>query len=415
MVSCVTVNHSPSPSTWPTAPFSSSRFANCRIAASHLFGGKRTTLPGFCRASPRAVLSVGRSPKRGSAMAQINEFVSLDREGAVAIITANNPPVNALSHGLRVGLLDALKEAKVDATVTAIVLICAGRTFVAGADISEFGKPPRLPGLNEIFDAIESSPKPIVAAIHGTALGGGLELALTCHYRVAVASARFGLPEVKLGLLPGGGGTQRLPRLVGIDKAMAMITTGDMIGAAEAKESGLVDDIVTGDLRAGAVAFGQKVGAKGGKPPLVRDRNDKMVAARANPGIFDEFRTTHGRRWRGQMAPNHIMTTLEAAVNLPFDQGIAEERRLFTELMNSDQSKAQRYFFFAEREAAKIPGLSPDAKPIEIKLCAIIGAGTMGGGIAMNFANAGIPVILIEQDQKNLDRGLGVIRRNYEN
>ncbi|HEY5211150.1 MAG TPA: 3-hydroxyacyl-CoA dehydrogenase NAD-binding domain-containing protein [Stellaceae bacterium] len=348
-------------------------------------------------------------------MTQINDFVSLDREGSVAVVTANNPPVNALSHGLRVGLLAALKEATADVAVTAIVLICAGRTFVAGADISEFGKPPRLPDLNEIFDAIEGSPKPIVAAIHGTALGGGLELALTCHYRVAVASARFGLPEVKLGLLPGGGGTQRLPRLVGIEKAMAMITTGDMIGAAEASASGLIDEIVSGDLRAGSVSFAAQAAAKGGKPPLVRDRDEKMVAARANPGIFDEFRKTHGRRWRGQMAPNHIMKTLEAAVNLPFDQGIAEERRLFTELMNSDQSKAQRYFFFAEREAAKIPGLSPDAKPIEIKLCAIIGAGTMGGGIAMNFANAGIPVTLIEQDQKNLDRGLGVIRRNYEN
>ena len=348
-------------------------------------------------------------------MAQINEFVSLDREGSVAIVTGNNPPVNALSHGLRVGLLEGFTQAIADPAVKAIVLICAGRTFVAGADISEFGKPPKQPGLNEIFDAIEGSAKPVVAAIHGTALGGGLELALTCHYRVAVASARFGLPEVKLGLLPGGGGTQRLPRLVGIDKAMAMITTGDMIGAAEAKESGLIDEIVPGDLRAGAVAFAEKAGAKGGKPPLVRDRNEKMIAARANPGVFDEFRKTHGRRWRGQMAPSHIMKTLEAAVNLPFDAGIAEERRLFTELMNSDQSKAQRYFFFAEREAAKVPGLSPDAKPVEIKSAAIIGAGTMGGGITMNFANAGIPVTLIEQDQKNLDRGIGVIRRNYEN
>jgi 3-hydroxyacyl-CoA dehydrogenase len=347
-------------------------------------------------------------------MAHINDFVTLDREGGVAILTADNPPVNALSHGLRAGLLDGLTQAVADPAVGAIVLICAGRTFVAGADISEFGKPPRPPGLNDIVAAIEASAKPIIAAIHGTALGGGLELALGCHYRVAIRSARFGLPEVKLGLLPGGGGTQRLPRLVGIAKAMAMITTGDMIGAAEAKETGLIDEIVSGDLRTGAIAFAEKAAARA-MPPLVRDRDEKIIAARANPGAFDEFRKTHGRRWRGQMAPNHIMKCLEAAVNLPFDQGIAEERRLFQELLTSDQSKAQRYFFFAEREAAKIPGLTPDTKPVEIKTVAVIGAGTMGGGITMNFANAGVPVTLIEQDQKNLDRGLGVIRRNYEN
>jgi 3-hydroxyacyl-CoA dehydrogenase len=348
-------------------------------------------------------------------MAQINQFVSLDRTGSVAVITLDNPPVNALSAGLRTGLMEAFKQAKADPANKAIVLICNGRTFIAGADISEFGKPSQGPGLNDLFGAIEGGSIPVVAAIHGTALGGGLEVALACHYRVAVSSARFGLPEVKLGLLPGAGGTQRLPRLVGIEKAMAMITTGDMIGAAEAKESGLVDEVVSGDLRAGAIAFAERMAAKGGPYPLVRDRNDKMIAARANPGVFDEFRKTHGRRWRGQMAPAHIMKCLEAAVNLPFDQGIAEERRLFQELVNSDQSKAQRYFFFAEREAAKIPGLSPDAKPVDVKTVAIVGAGTMGGGIAMNFANAGIPVTLIEQDQKALDRGLGVIRRNYEN
>jgi len=348
-------------------------------------------------------------------MTQINQFASLDRVGAVAVITLDNPPVNALSAGLRTGLMEAFKQAKADPANKAIVLICAGRTFIAGADISEFGKPPQGPGLNDLFGAIEGGSIPVVAAIHGTALGGGLEVALACHYRVAVPSARFGLPEVKLGLLPGAGGTQRLPRLVGIEKAMAMITTGDMIGAKEALETGLIEEIVPGDLKAGAIAFAEKMAAKGGPYPLVRDRNDKMIAARANPGVFDEFRKTNGRRWRGQMAPNHIMKCLEAAVNLPFDAGIAEERRLFQELVTSDQSKAQRYFFFAEREAAKVPGLSPDAKPVEVKSAAIIGAGTMGGGITMNFANAGIPVTLIEQDQKALDRGLGVIRRNYEN
>jgi 3-hydroxyacyl-CoA dehydrogenase len=291
-------------------------------------------------------------------MAQINQFASLDRAGSVAVITLDNPPVNALSAGLRTGLMEAFKQAKADPANQAIVLICAGRTFIAGADISEFGKPPQGPGLNDLFGAIEGGSIPVVAAIHGTALGGGLEVALTCHYRVAVPSARFGLPEVKLGLLPGAGGTQRLPRLVGIEKAMAMITTGDMIDAKEALDSGLVDEIVTGDQRQGAIAFAERMAAKGGPYPLVRDRNEKMIAARANPGVFDEFRKTNGRRWRGQMAPNHIMKCLEAAVNLPFDAGIAEERRLFQELVTSDQSKAQRYFFFAEREAGSVKGTS---------------------------------------------------------
>jgi 3-hydroxyacyl-CoA dehydrogenase len=348
-------------------------------------------------------------------MTRINEFANLDRKGAVAILTGDNPPVNALSAGLRAGLYEGLRAATRDPEVRAIVLIFAGRTFSAGADISEFGKPPQRPGLIEIFDEIEGGAKPVIAAIHGTALGGGLELAMTCHYRVAVASARFGLPEVKLGLLPGGGGTQRLPRLVGIEKGAEMILTGDMIKADEAKSLSLIDEIVSGDLLEGAIAFANRVAAQAGKPPLVRDRDDKVRPARGNPAIFDELRKTHARRMRGQLAPGHILKCLEGAVNLPFDEGIKLERQLFSELVNSDQSRAQRHIFFAEREALKIPGLSADAKPAEIKLGAIIGAGTMGGGIAMNFANAGIPVILIEQDQKNLDRGVATIRRNYEN
>ncbi|MGH6989668.1 MAG: enoyl-CoA hydratase-related protein, partial [Stellaceae bacterium] len=346
-------------------------------------------------------------------MAAMNDFVTLEREGAVAVLTANNPPVNALSQGLRAGLDEGFKQAIADPEVKVIVLLCAGRTFIAGADISEFGKPPKAPGLNEVFNRIEASPKPLVAAIHGTALGGGLELAMVCHYRVALASARFGLPEVKLGLLPGGGGTQRLPRLVGLEKAAQMITSGDMIGAADAKASGLIDDIVSGDLKAGAVAFALTIADR--KPVLVRDRDDKVKAARGDTAALGALRQKQGRRWRGQMAQEHIIKCLEGAVNLPFDDGIALERRLFMELMASPQSAAQRYFFFAEREAGKIPGLAPDAKPIEVKKAAIIGAGTMGGGIAMNFVNAGIAVTLIEQDQKNLDRGLSVIRRNYEN
>jgi 3-hydroxyacyl-CoA dehydrogenase len=348
-------------------------------------------------------------------MAQINEFVGMERAGSVVVLTANNPPVNALSAGLRAGLLEGIKAARREPAANAIVLICAGRTFVAGADISEFGKPPQGPGLREIFDQIESSDKPIVAAIHGTALGGGLELAMACHYRVAVATARFGLPEVKLGLLPGAGGTQRLPRLVGLEKALEMIMSGDMIHADDAKTNGLIDEIILGDLRDGTVRFAERVSAVTKKHSLARDRVDKIKAAQGNTEIFDKFRNTSARRMRGQLAPGHILTALEGAVNLPFDDGITLERELITELMNSDQSKAQRYFFFAEREAGKIPGLGADIKPIEVKKGAIIGAGTMGGGIAMNFANAGVPVILIEQGQKNLDRGIAVIRKNYEN
>ncbi len=347
-------------------------------------------------------------------MAKITQSVDLAARGRVAVLTVDNPPVNALSHHVRKGLHDGIKQATADGAVQAIVIVCAGRTFIAGADITEFGKPPSEQSLHSVLDLIEGAPKPVVSAIHGTALGGGLEVTLACHYRVGVKGARFGLPEVKLGILPGAGGTQRLPRVVGVEKGLQMMVSGDPIGADEALRVGLIDEIVDGDLATAGVAFAEKVLDE--KRPLrkIRDLTDKIAAARSKPEIFAEFRKSVARQTRGFRAPESIVKAVEAAVSLPFDQGIKRERELFVELLNSPESKAQRYFFFAEREAAKIPDLPADTPAKEIKKAAVIGAGTMGGGIAMNFANAGIPVTVVEVAQEALDRGLGIVRKNYE-
>ena len=347
-------------------------------------------------------------------MTAITEFVDLDRRGRIAVLTVNNPPVNALSHGVRLGLRDGLRQAGADASVGAIVIVCAGRTFIAGADITEFGRPPKEPGLHEVLDLIEKSPKPVVAAVHGTALGGGLEVTLACHWRVGVKAARFGLPEVKLGLLPGAGGTQRLPRVVGVPKALQMIASGDPIGAEEAQRLGLIDEIVDDDLTAAGVAYAERVLAEKRSLRKIRDMDDKVGAVRGTPEVFAEFRTSIARQTRGFRAPENCIKAVEAAVALPFDQGLKRERELFLELMNSPESKAQRYVFFAEREAAKIPDVPPDTPTLAIKKAAVLGAGTMGGGIAMNFASAGIPVTVVEVNREALDRGLGVVRKNYE-
>jgi len=351
-------------------------------------------------------------------MAKITQSVDLGSRGRVAVLTVDNPPVNALSQHVRKGLHDGIKQATADGAVQAIVIVCAGRTFIAGADITEFGKPPTEPSLHSVLDLIESSPKPVVSAIHGTALGGGLEVTLACHYRVGVKSARFGLPEVKLGILPGAGGTQRLPRVVGPQKALQMIVSGDPIGADEALRVGLIDEIVAGgaagDLAAAGVAFAEKVLNERRPLKKIRDLDDKIAPARGKPEIFAEFRKSVARQTRGFRAPENCIKAVEAAVNLPFAEGLKRERELFVELLNSPESKAQRYFFFAEREAAKIPDVPADTPTREIKKAAVIGAGTMGGGIAMNFANAGIPVTVIEVAQEALDRGLGIVRKNYE-
>src|SRR5687767_7094723 len=348
-------------------------------------------------------------------MGAINAVTDLSVEDSIAIITLNNPPVNALSHAVREGITEGIKQAGANAAVKAVVLICEGRTFFAGADITEFGKPPQSPWLPEVVDAIENSTKPAIAAIHGTALGGGLEVALGCHYRVAVPSAKCGLPEVHLGLLPGAGGTQRLPRIVGPEQALQMVTSGAHVDAKTSHAAGLLDEIVPeGELRAGAIAYAKKVIAE--KRPLrkVRDMNEKVAAAHGKPELFAEFRKANARKFRGFLAPEYNIRCIEAAVNLPFDQGIATERKLFMELMTGTQSAAQRYVFFAERQVWKIPDVPDDTATIPVKKVGIIGAGTMGGGISMNFANVGIPVTIVEVKQDALDRGLGVIRKNYD-
>lgn len=348
-------------------------------------------------------------------MTQLTESVRLERDGDVAVIVIDNPPVNALSWHVREGLGAGLTRAVEDGA-SAIVLMCDGRTFMAGADISEFGGEPKGPSLPDVQLAIENAPVPLIAAIHGTALGGGLEVALCAHYRVAVPSAKFGLPEVNLGLLPGGGGTQRLPRLVGVPKALEMVTSGRHIDSAEAADGGLVDEIVPGDvseLRAAAVAFANRAVAEHLPLKRVRDRDDRVAEHRGDAQVFADFRASIARKTRGFLAPEYNVRCIEAAANLPFDEGLSVERKLFMELMSGPQSAAQRYAFFAERAANKVP--LPDGTPtVEIATAGVLGAGTMGGGIAMNFANAGIPVTIVERDRESLERGLGVVRKNYE-
>ena len=348
-------------------------------------------------------------------MTAINDVTRYDLEGDVGVITLNSPPVNALSFNVRDGLAGGMTAALADPGAKAIVIICEGRTFIAGADITEFGGPQRGASLYDVQEAMESSAKPVVAAIHGTALGGGLEVALCAHYRVAVPSARCGLPEVNLGLLPGAGGTQRLPRIAGPEKALEMMTSGQHVPAKDCLAMGLVDEIVPeGELRAGAVAFAHKIAAEGKPLKKVRDSNEKVEAARGHPEIFADFRKANARRFRGFLAPEYNIRCVEAAVNQPFEEGLKTERKLFGELMSGSQSAAQRYAFFAERQAAKIPDVPDDTPTIPVNKVGVIGGGTMGGGIAMNFMNAGIPVTMIEVKQEALDRGIATVRRNYE-
>ena len=345
-------------------------------------------------------------------MTQLTETVRLEHEGEIALVIIDNPPVNALSHHVRQGILDGVTTAAAGES-KAIVVICEGRTFIAGADITEFGGKQLGPSLGEVQDAMENCPKPVVAAIHGTALGGGLEVALCAHFRVAVESARFGLPEVKLGLLPGAGGTQRLPRVTGVAKALQMVTSGTPIGTSEAVSCGLVDEVVA-DLRAGAIAFANKAVADGTPLTRIRDRDAKLAEVRGDDSVFSGIRAQIARKTRGFLAPEYNIQCVEAAVNLPFEEGLAVERRLFMELMSDTQSAAQRYYFFAERAANKVPDIPKDTPLVDVKSCGVLGAGTMGDGIAMNFANVRIPVTIVERDQDALDRGLAVVRKNYE-
>ncbi|OUS05524.1 3-hydroxyacyl-CoA dehydrogenase [Gammaproteobacteria bacterium 54_18_T64] len=341
----------------------------------------------------------------------MSNTVSFSKQGAIGLIKVNNPPVNALNQSVRAGLKTCVEQGLADDGVKAMVLICEGRTFIAGADINEFAKGMGEPGLVPVIGNMETAAKPIVAAIHGTALGGGLEVALGCHYRVALSSAKVGLPEVHLGLLPGAGGTQRLPRLVGAQAALELIVGGGHVPAAKALELGIVDEIVDGDLEAAAIAYAEKLLADGSGPRAIRD----IAPEAAGSEVFDNFEKSIARKQRGFLAPFHIIKSIRAAFELPFDKGMAREEELFMELMRSSESASQRHIFFAEREVAKVPGLAKDTVKREINCGAVVGAGTMGGGIAMNFANAGIPVKLLEMKQEFLDKGIALIRKNYEN
>ena len=342
----------------------------------------------------------------------MTQSVSYTRDGDIGIVTVNNPPVNALSQHVRHGLSESFASASEDDT-RAVVLICEGRTFIAGADISEFGKPMAPPYFLDTLKVMENLPKPVVAAIHGTALGGGLETALCCHYRVAVPSARVGLPEVHLGLLPGAGGTQRLPRLIGAEAALDAISTGAHIPAPAALKSGIIDELVEEDaLLEGALAFARRMVAEGAPLKRVRDQNDKVSGV--DPAIFEAARKKMQRTRRGFQAPLNCIACVEAACTLPFDEGLARERELFQELVDSQQSAAQRHIFFAERAASKVNDMPSGVATLDIGRVGVIGAGTMGGGIAMNFANVGIPVVLVEMEQQYLDKGMATIRGNYE-
>ncbi len=336
--------------------------------------------------------------------------IRTERHDDVLVIISNNPPVNALGAAVRQGLEAAMKEGVADASITAMVIRCDGRTFFAGADITEFGKPMIEPGLPTVVDMIEASSKPVVAAIHGTALGGGCEVTLGCHYRVAVPSAKIGTPEVKLGLLPGAGGTQRIPRIAGVKLALEMTAKGDPISAKKALDAGLIDKIVGEDsLEADAIAFAREIAAK---RPLPR-ASEKT--AEADPDAVAAFKTENARRFRNFDAPAANIACVErAADGSSFAEGIAFEREQFMALMTGVQSAAQRHIFFAERQAAKIDDVPADTKLRKINRVGVIGAGTMGGGISMNFLSAGIPVTIVEMQQDALDRGTGVVRKNYE-
>jgi 3-hydroxyacyl-CoA dehydrogenase len=336
------------------------------------------------------------------------ESVTVENVNDVAVVVVNNPPVNALSWHVRQGLHDAFEAALSDPLVKAIVLRCAGTTFIAGADITEFGKPPQGPDFNAVLNMIEAADKPVVAAIHGTALGGGLETALVCHYRIAVPSAKLGVPEVKLGLLPGAGGTQRLPRVVGVEAAATMCALGEPLPAVKAEAIGLVDRLAAeSSLAADAISYARELVTVGPRPTRARPVTGDVA-------VIEQLKAANGKKWKGFDAPYANLACVEAATRLPFEEGMQFERAEFLKLMGGSQSAAQRHMFFAERQAAKIDGLPKDLPLRDVNKVGVIGAGTMGGGISMNFLGRGIPVTIVEMVQENLDRGVAVIRKNYE-
>ncbi len=338
----------------------------------------------------------------------MNSPVSYEIVDSIGVITVDNPPVNALSHAVRQGILDALRTAQGDAS-EAIVLLCAGRTFIAGADITEFGKPMQAPVLPELLNEIEASKKIVVAAVHGTALGGGFETADACHYRIALESAKVGMPEVKLGLFPGAGGTLRLPRLIGVPAAVELMASGNPIGVVQAAELGAIDKLVGDNLREEALAYARQLVADGAGVRPTRE----MEIERIDDEALEALEQAVKKRARGQLAPLAMLDSVKGALTLPFDEALENERRLFIELMQGSQSRALQHIFFAEREAAKIKGLPKDTARRDIESVGIIGGGTMGGGIAMSFANAGFAVTMLEINDDALQRGLSIIDKNY--
>ncbi|MGM3386818.1 enoyl-CoA hydratase/isomerase family protein [Stutzerimonas stutzeri] len=342
----------------------------------------------------------------------MSDVVRLERRGAIALITVNNPPVNALGHAVRAGLQAAFQAAEADPEVTAVVLVCEGTTFMAGADIKEFGKPPQAPSLPEVIEVIEGSRKPSVAVIHGTALGGGLEVALGCHYRIARPDAKVGLPEVKLGLLPGAGGTQRLPRLAGVEKALDMIVSGQPIGAAEALEHHIVDELFEGDLIEAGLTYARRLLDEGRGPRRSGEQTRGLEGA-DNEALIRAKHAEVAKRMPGLFSPLRCVAAVEVATKLPLAEGLKRERELFTECLNSPQRGALIHSFFAERQAGKIDDLPSDVKPRPIRTAAVIGGGTMGVGIALSFANAGVPVKLLEINDEALQRGLQRARDTY--
>ncbi len=346
-------------------------------------------------------------------MGNISDCVDLQSHGDLALVVMNNPPVNALGHALRDGVMQAIARVRSDNSVRAVVLTGTERAFSGGADITEFGKPPRDPQLRAVIAAIEDFAKPVVAAIQGVALGGGLELALACHYRVAFAAARLGLPEIKLGLLPGAGGTQRLPRLIGVEKAVEIIVGGDPVPAATALSLGMVDALLDGPFPDAALDWARQNATTTRR---LRDRDDALAAARNDPGLLDRIAAPLIKRSRAQQAARACVESIRSAVKASnsFEEGLEFERAAFLRLVSSDESRALRHVFFAEREAQKVPNLPKEVQPRRVQRAAVIGAGTMGGGISMCFANAGIPVTIVETSQEALDRGLSRVRANYD-
>jgi 3-hydroxyacyl-CoA dehydrogenase len=336
-------------------------------------------------------------------MARVNAPVTLTRHGSIGLIVIDNPPVNALSQAVRAGLVGAVNEVNSDAALQAGLLLCRGRTFIAGADIAEFGKPPLAPHLPDVVAHLETSAKLVVAAIHGTALGGGFEIALGCHYRCALPDAKIGFPEVKLGILPGAGGTQRTPRLTGVERALELILSGDPIGAARAHEWRLIDELIEGDLESGALGYTRRLLAQRARQRRVRDL--AIPQAQRAPEAIAAARARIAKQSRGQIAPERIIRAVEASLTSPFEEGLRLERKLFEECRQSTQSAALRHLFFAEREAARVPGLPADITARSVASVGVVGAGTMGAGIALSCLNAGFAVRLIEQQADALERG----------